>query len=62
MSFFRKSKTFWTLLSFLTFLLFVLAIGFKIYWINIFVIAFGILINKFGIDKVNKNYKFERKD
>ncbi|EMC30943.1 hypothetical protein SMU86_04166 [Streptococcus mutans U2A] len=43
-----KSKLFWTLLSFLAFLLFVVAIYIKLYWLNIFVIMLGLLVNKRG--------------
>ncbi|WEV71124.1 hypothetical protein OZY43_01405 [Lactobacillus sp. ESL0785] len=49
----RKSsskKIFWTCLSFLTFGLFSLALISKNYWLNIFVIILGMLINKKGSD------------
>lgn len=45
-----NEKFFWTCLSFLTFGLFSLAILTKNYWINIFVIVLGLLINKKGSD------------
>jgi uncharacterized membrane protein len=64
-----NKKFFWTCLSFLTFGLFSLAIISKNYWINIFVIIFGLLVNKKGSDILftkkakifNKNNKLERK-
>ncbi|WEV38924.1 hypothetical protein OZX58_01210 [Lactobacillus sp. ESL0680] len=43
-------KIFWTCLSFLTFGLFSLALISKNYWLNIFVIVLGMLINKKGSD------------
>lgn len=45
-----NKKVFWTGLSFLTFGLFSYAIISKIYWINVFVIILGLLINKKGSD------------
>ncbi|GAB5053698.1 hypothetical protein PESHB5_01970 [Pediococcus parvulus] len=43
-----KNKAFWTGLSFATFLIFASAIVFHIYWINIFVIILGLVINKYA--------------
>lgn len=45
-----KSKFFWTCLSFLAFSLFFLAILSHQYWLNIFVIGLGMLIDKKGSD------------
>jgi hypothetical protein len=41
-----QNRIFWLILSFLTFGVFVAAISFHIYWLNIFVIISGTLINK----------------
>ncbi len=48
MKLFLESRSFWTGLSFLTFLIFAVAIVFHIYWINIFVIILGLAINKYA--------------
>lgn len=55
-----KTKQFWTLISFITFLLFTVSIYTKLYWLNIFVIALGLLVNKKGTDILFPNYVRKR--
>ncbi|WP_035188298.1 hypothetical protein [Ligilactobacillus equi] len=51
-----KTRQFWTFISFLTFLLFVMAIFTKMYWVNIFVIILGLLVNKKGSNVLFPGY------
>lgn len=64
MKIFKKNKLFWTFLSFVTFALFLVALVLKIYWLNLFVIVFGLLIDKRGIDSptIKRLYSFERRN
>ncbi|WP_165209467.1 hypothetical protein ACFSN5_03160 [Streptococcus tangpeifui] len=56
-----RSKAFWTFLSFLAFLLFIVAIYTKLYWLNIFVIVLGLLVNKEGTSILFPNYLEKKK-
>ena len=56
-----KSKVFWTFLSFLAFLLFIVAIYTKLYWLNIFVIVLGLLVNKQGTSILFPKYLEKKK-
>ncbi|MDN2454192.1 hypothetical protein [Lactobacillus sp. UCMA15818] len=57
----KKLKNFWTAVSFLTFILFVLAITTQQYWINIFVIILGLLIKRYGSHPLFAEGKRKRK-
>lgn len=56
-----NSKIFWTFLSFLAFLLFIVAISTKLYWLNIFVIVLGLLVNKQGASTLFPKYLEKKK-
>ncbi|MGT2948416.1 hypothetical protein [Streptococcus devriesei] len=56
------SKMFWTFLSFLAFLLFITAIYTKLYWLNIFVIVLGLLVNKQGMSILFPKKYLEKKN
>ncbi|KRL98696.1 hypothetical protein [Liquorilactobacillus satsumensis] len=56
-----KSKRIWTFISFITFILFGLAALLHQYWINIFVIIFGLLIKYYGSNVLFTKGKERRK-
>lgn len=56
-----NNKFNWTMIAFITFGLFIFAIISKLYWINIFVIILGILINHKGSPILFSNFKKSNK-